>query len=542
MGSSTRREDGSVRFVPVLGPSDAEVEAICDQVARRVLRLAASAEDELSEDDAPDENALCPTLPLALPPGPALLPRAEWEHPEKTPRLSPPRCAQVEGFSLHANTAVHALDRRGLERLCRYGLRSSFALSRLSEREDGRLAYKLKRPWPDGRTELSLEPLELVRRLALLIPPARSHTVRYHGAFAPASPIRSAIRPRLLRQPERCCTSRPAKPAATGREVEPAMERPVDAVANTREAGEDSAAGSLADVDSFTRHSGSDSFTRHSGSDSFTRHSGSDSFTRHSGSDSFTRHSGSDSFTRHSGSDSFTRHSGSDSFTRHSGSDSFTRHSGSDSFTRHSGSDSFTRHSGSDSFTRHSGSDSFTRHSGSDSFTRHSGSDSFTRHSGSDSFTRHSGSDSFTRHSGSDSFTRHSGSDSFTRHSGSDPELLLTVLGEVPDEASLLPVRQRRLHWAALLRRVFAIDVLRCARCQGWMTVLAAINDPGVAQKILRHLGLPTDGPRCAPARAPPDLELDFDDDLEPDAGFAHDVEPDDGFDPDVDVDPDFAD
>jgi hypothetical protein len=119
---------------------------------------------------------------------------------------------------------------------------------------------------------------------------------------------------------------------------------------------------------------------------------------------------------------------------------------------------------------------------------------------------------------------------------------LLTVLGEVPDEASLLPVRQRRLHWAALLRRVFAIDVLRCARCQGWMTVLAAINDPGVAQKILRHLGLPTDGPRCAPARAPPDLELDFDDDLEPDAGFAHDVEPDDGFDPDVDVDPDFAD
>jgi hypothetical protein len=117
---------------------------------------------------------------------------------------------------------------------------------------------------------------------------------------------------------------------------------------------------------------------------------------------------------------------------------------------------------------------------------------------------------------------------------------LIPVLGEVPDEASLL--RQRRLHWAALLRRVFAIDVLRCARCQGRMTVLAAINDPGVAQKILRHLGLPTDGPRCAPARAPPDLELDFDDDLEPDGGFAHDVEPDDGFDPDVDVDPDFAD
>ena len=29
-----------------------------------------------------------------------------------------------------------------------------------------------------------------------------------------------------------------------------------------------------------------------------------------------------------------------------------------------------------------------------------------------------------------------------------DPELLLTLLGDLPDEASLLPVRQRRLDWA----------------------------------------------------------------------------------------------
>ena len=33
------------------------------------------------------------------------------------------------------------------------------------------------------------------------------------------------------------------------------------------------------------------------------------------------------------------------------------------------------------------------------------------------------------------------------------------------------------------------------------MRVMAAINEPGVAQKILRHLGPPTDGPRCASAR-----------------------------------------
>ena len=42
------------------------------------------------------------------------------------------------------------------------------------------------------------------------------------------------------------------------------------------------------------------------------------------------------------------------------------------------------------------------------------------------------------------------------------------------------------------------------------MIVLAAINDPTVVKKILEHLGLPTAGPTCAPARAPPETEFDF--------------------------------
>ena len=72
------------------------------------------------------------------------------------------------------------------------------------------------------------------------------------------------------------------------------------------------------------------------------------------------------------------------------------------------------------------------------------------------------------------------------------------------------------------------------------MKVLAAINDPGIAQKILRHLGLPTDGPRCAPARAPPELELDLvaDDGSDPDIS---DEAADDGFDPDISDEADFA-
>jgi hypothetical protein len=62
------------------------------------------------------------------------------------------------------------------------------------------------------------------------------------------------------------------------------------------------------------------------------------------------------------------------------------------------------------------------------------------------------------------------------------------------------------------------------------MKVLCAVNDPPVVQKILRHLGLPTEGPRCAPARGPPEPEFDFDidQDTEPwgdDDGLELDVE-----------------
>lgn len=71
-------------------------------------------------------------------------------------------------------------------RLCRYGLRPAFAQERLALRDDGRVLYHLRRPWPrpQGPTCLVLEPLEFLKRLAALIPAPYAHTVRYHGCFA----------------------------------------------------------------------------------------------------------------------------------------------------------------------------------------------------------------------------------------------------------------------------------------------------------------------------------------------------------------------
>jgi Putative transposase len=68
--------------------------------------------------------------------------------------------------------AVRAHRRDQLERLCRYLLRPALALERLTESSGGQLLYQFRRPWSDGSTALLLDPLELLERLAALVPPA----------------------------------------------------------------------------------------------------------------------------------------------------------------------------------------------------------------------------------------------------------------------------------------------------------------------------------------------------------------------------------
>ena len=63
----------------------------------------------------------------------------------------------------------------------------------------------------------------------------------------------------------------------------------------------------------------------------------------------------------------------------------------------------------------------------------------------------------------------------------------------------------RRYAWAALLRRVFAFDVLECPDCGGRMRILAAIHPPEATRAILKCLGLPSRAPPTAPARPEPE-------------------------------------
>src|SRR3989441_4264592 len=110
------------------------------------------------------------------------------------PALTGPRCARVHGFSLHANTAIPAHRRDQLERLIRYTGRGAVSLERREAEAHGDLVYTFTKPWADGTTGITLSPLELLEKLAALVPLPRVHLVRSGGCLAPHSHMSEAIR------------------------------------------------------------------------------------------------------------------------------------------------------------------------------------------------------------------------------------------------------------------------------------------------------------------------------------------------------------
>jgi hypothetical protein len=105
------------------------------------------------------------------------------------------------GFSVDASVRIEGEDRAGLERLVRYCARGPLALERLHapaglealSSPEARLIYRLPEPDRHGRELLRLTPLELLERLAHLVPPLRIHRHRYHGVLAPNARLRSTV-------------------------------------------------------------------------------------------------------------------------------------------------------------------------------------------------------------------------------------------------------------------------------------------------------------------------------------------------------------
>jgi hypothetical protein len=86
-------------------------------------------------------------------------------------------------------------------------------------------------------------------------------------------------------------------------------------------------------------------------------------------------------------------------------------------------------------------------------------------------------------------------------HSPLRGAIIPTVRQQGVDEAET-DTGAPRWSWARLLKRVFALDMVRCPFCQrGSLRVIAAITQGEVIRKILRHLKLAVDPLSIAPAR-----------------------------------------
>jgi hypothetical protein len=107
---------------------------------------------------------------------------------------------QHSGFSVNADVCIESHDRAGLERLLRYCARPPFASERL-RKEGATLVYRCAKQHSEPSSnkrganadELHLTPLELIERIAALVPPPRTHRHRYYGVLAPNSPLRDVV-------------------------------------------------------------------------------------------------------------------------------------------------------------------------------------------------------------------------------------------------------------------------------------------------------------------------------------------------------------
>jgi hypothetical protein len=202
------------RFLTGEPPTDTDIAAVVQKISRRVMRklrqlgyleagidaAVATGYDPL-RDNAPE---LARTMAASVQQRIAFGERASQQvrgigagfgHEGEVPTLTGPRCASVQGFSLHANTQVPAHRRDQLERLIRYTARGAVSLERLAQDANGDLVYTFTHRWSDGTTGIRLSPVELLEKLAALVPLPRVHLVRYGGCLVPHSHLRGAIIP-----------------------------------------------------------------------------------------------------------------------------------------------------------------------------------------------------------------------------------------------------------------------------------------------------------------------------------------------------------
>ncbi len=170
---------------------------VVSRVEHRLTRVLARWRAWRQRDSANDSDA-ADILPACAEVLPTEFVRLSSQNGPQQRRPAPkkPLCARSPGgLELHAEVTIASHDRKGLERLCRYLSRPPIPQERLERRRDGKYVLSLKRTWQGGVKAVVFEPLDLIARLAALVPAPYLALRRFHGVFGPNHHLRSVIVP-----------------------------------------------------------------------------------------------------------------------------------------------------------------------------------------------------------------------------------------------------------------------------------------------------------------------------------------------------------
>ena len=212
---------GEPIFVELAAPTSDELHALLQTVIGRLMKtltrrgvlVEEMGQTYLADPDVDGDEArtLRPLLATAITYRIAFGPRAGQKvlnlrgaMPREATARQPP-CGNLDGFSLHAAARVQAHERKRLEQWCRYITRPALSDERVQLNTAGQVQLTLKAPWRDGTTHLVMTPLELMQRLAAVVPRPRLHLTRSHGVLAPNARLRARVVPQGPEQPARVC-------------------------------------------------------------------------------------------------------------------------------------------------------------------------------------------------------------------------------------------------------------------------------------------------------------------------------------------------
>ncbi len=186
------RDGGELAFTPASPPTRAEMTTIVRKVRKRIEKLETRPAEEL-------QLPLGACVRIAVAPGDVRAVSVDLETDE--PHAAPPTpydgsAVDEHGYNLEASVRIAADDDFGREHLLRYCARPPLSLARLTELPHGKLGYRIKKLRNHRNKLRIMTPLELLARLAALIPPPRHPLVRFHGAFAPRSSWRKRVVPK----------------------------------------------------------------------------------------------------------------------------------------------------------------------------------------------------------------------------------------------------------------------------------------------------------------------------------------------------------